>query len=537
MRVVAKVNCIRLVLAFAVAAVMHCHLACAAYDEMGLLTEEEVERCVFLYHRLQGLLYPEEMDVVDRAVNVCCQEVRTRGAANSIRRSIFKRLFKMYTADAHMNRLGSTTYHTEVSRHCRSGNNAGAQRLLGREEAGYAEDSSVVPLPKIILPMVLRAVMQPLDMAWGYPRGLQNLFWRQCQAVMLSFAQMDDLICNPTPLAYLQHCRVLLVFFAICYPLSIDVSEGTLDNIIMPFAIFWAILGFDVLAYLMENPLGNKPTDVNLLQRVHALELQVEQAFNSTEMHADQLQRALLRPLEDFGLAAGLVGSSPVGSSPSPQAGTGRRSNDAGDRFIEASPQRPSLPADTPPLAGYSDDNPLRNFASYFHWVPIPTLILEGLVWDHGHAEVLNPRLLKEVVRSLRARFRLMRVQWRAHKDEGGTYHLVGADPPVAESNAVQSGPDEVQETPEHALEESVIEAHCKDPNIFADYLVFVGACRSGQLRQSLGAPPAEAVQPLPGIRSEGSRTPTAATGTPSAAQGLHDPCDSDSSGGEGDSD
>merc|ERR1719162_2240906 len=99
----------------------------------------------------------------------------------------------------------------------------------------------------------------------------------------------------PTPLPYLQHCRVLFFVFAVVFPMSMDTSKGLFDNVMLPLMIFWAIMGFEVLSGLLENPLGNDEVDMNLYEKVHSLEVNAEQIFNATECYNADLQYALLK--------------------------------------------------------------------------------------------------------------------------------------------------------------------------------------------------------------------------------------------------
>merc|ERR1719375_946227 len=100
---------------------------------------------------------------------------------------------------------------------------------------------------------------------------------------------------SPTPLPYLQHCRMLFLIFSIAFPLSMETSKGFFFNIGLPLMIFWAIMGFEVLAASLENPLGNDEVDMNLFEKIHSLEVNAEQIFDATEVYDGSLHEALER--------------------------------------------------------------------------------------------------------------------------------------------------------------------------------------------------------------------------------------------------
>merc|ERR1719223_1053957 len=120
--------------------------------------------------------------------------------------------------------------------------------------------------------MLHPSLLDPVDQHWGYSVRVYNMLYNEVNMVTSVIASLQTLITMPTPLPYFQHCKVMLMVFACAYPLSIDPAEGILDNIVMPFLIFWAISGFEVLAQITENPLGQGSTDLNLFEAIHHLE-------------------------------------------------------------------------------------------------------------------------------------------------------------------------------------------------------------------------------------------------------------------------
>eukprot|EP00930_Biecheleria_cincta_P019039 TRINITY_DN1464_c1_g1_i2.p1 TRINITY_DN1464_c1_g1~~TRINITY_DN1464_c1_g1_i2.p1 ORF type:complete len:405 (-),score=74.88 TRINITY_DN1464_c1_g1_i2:28-1242(-) len=106
--------------------------------------------------------------------------------------------------------------------------------------------------------------------------------------------------------------------------------------------------GLEKLAEMMENPLGNDDTDIHLMEVLHDLEVGVQMAFQMAEEHRSKLRRclnyALKTPLPDF-------------------------AKDYATR---------------PPLV------PPKRFEEYFCWIPIPTVIAEGMLLKHGDVSITH---------------------------------------------------------------------------------------------------------------------------------------------------
>merc|ERR1719453_2658135 len=68
--IAAKVNVIRLVIAYATSMVLHFQLLDAASDSAGEIDDVAMKQVLFLYCRLRALLYEEEMSLLDDALSV-----------------------------------------------------------------------------------------------------------------------------------------------------------------------------------------------------------------------------------------------------------------------------------------------------------------------------------------------------------------------------------------------------------------------------------------------------------------------------------
>merc|ERR1719326_2372354 len=66
----AKVNVVRLILAYAGAVMLHFQLLAATTDSRGLIDKDSMTQVVFIYCRLQMLLLPHERKKLDQALSV-----------------------------------------------------------------------------------------------------------------------------------------------------------------------------------------------------------------------------------------------------------------------------------------------------------------------------------------------------------------------------------------------------------------------------------------------------------------------------------
>jgi len=90
---------------------------------------------------------------------------------------------------------------------------------------------------------------------------------------------LDRLITIRLPTAYLQHCKLLFLTFVLVYPLLLSTKAGMWTNVISPFVLFVALLGFDRLADEMENPIGEDEGDLNIIRMLYGLERKAEEVF------------------------------------------------------------------------------------------------------------------------------------------------------------------------------------------------------------------------------------------------------------------
>jgi predicted membrane chloride channel (bestrophin family) len=319
----AKINVIRLVLAFAVSTVMHFQLLDAASDSAGLVDEVACKQVIFLYCRLRTLLHPEEMEIIDESISLM------RDNSSQV----------------------DQVFRVEVTRY-RASCDPSCQPVIGlTEEDREPGGVTISPAPKLVMTMLTQALLRPGDEPWGYQARMYAIFARVTLKLANDSMHLESIIMSPTPLPYLQHCRVLFFVFAIVFPMSMDTTKGIVDNVVLPLLIFWAIMGFEVLSGVLENPLGTDDTDMNLFEKIHSLEVGAEKIFNATERSKASLEQALART------EALVMGERPSGRT------------DA---------------------AACQQADPSRCFRFHFRWTPLPTVILSDLMDAHGDVQHMH---------------------------------------------------------------------------------------------------------------------------------------------------
>mmetsp|Transcript_80305 Transcript_80305/g.236221 ORF Transcript_80305/g.236221 Transcript_80305/m.236221 type:complete len:632 (+) Transcript_80305:75-1970(+) len=422
--IVAKLNAIRLSLAYAISFVFHSCIITAVTEMQGEIDEASLKDLVFLRHRLQGLLYSKEMRLVDQAISIVQEQVLSMESSDA----------RSWCPPSFMNQQredDQPVYRGEACRHRPGGEQCG-KVVLGKEVAldgpdeEDAQDSSVLPLPKVIMPMLLMSLKRGIGQPWGYPERLWSIFSNHLVHMKTSLAVIDSMCATPTPLPYVQLCHLLVLIFGIFYPLTIPITDGAIDTLVMPFLIFCTIEGFQSLGKMLETPTGHDVTDLNFFELLHNLEIQAKAAFDSTEKYAHLITDSLDLPMKSFNFTLG---------------------KEPRKRCVELE----GLP---------------RHFSAYFHWLPMPVTILETLLRAHGHADALRQA---ESCKGKAQLSQLLRLT--VNKMEGrNTY------------TSLMGGPEESQEVLD------ALEAIRQDPNIFSHYLVFAGVHDPERSRSSVAA-------------------------------------------------
>lgn len=407
---VTKLNVIRMSLAFAVSFVFHSTMITAVTECQGEMSEVSLQDLIFLRHRLQGLLYTKEMHMVDKAICIVQEEQSPPDPEQNHCWTWWQ---------GHSDEGPGHIYRGEVRRHQPSEHDR-SHWLLGASLEGSEDTEQIDPnasisllhLPKVIMPMLMLALKEAVGKPWGFNDRAWSMFSRYLMAAKFSISVIHSMSATPTPLPYVQLSHLLVLIFAIFYPLTIDVDSGLCDTLVMPLVIFFTIQGFDQLAKMLESATGHDVTDLNFMELIHNLEIQAKYAFDSSEIYQAALQESLEMPIRSFNFRA------------------------AKESMIPRV-QLKGLP---------------RPFSSYFQWIPMPTVILESLFQAHGHADALQQVSRCKGKAKLRKLLRMA-----MHRQHGGSIY-----------NSLEEGDDD-----EDVGE--AVKLIRQDPNLFSHYLVFSG--------------------------------------------------------------
>lgn len=238
---IVRVHVVRLTVAFGVSCLLYFRLLTALAEAQGEVEDEELVQIIFLYARLQSLLYEEEMELVDRYMCVSRESENDEGGAQ-------------YRADVNRFRIARQRAGLLIRPR--------AAGDLSEEGGQFVPQTSdiVPPLPKVVLSMLMEACHLPMGQKWGYHERVLTIISSICADALDQLTHLSGLIMRPVSLAYYQHCRVIVVIFSFMWPMVTALGEDNLgsicDNIVFPFVVYWAMSGLERLAEMMENPVG-----------------------------------------------------------------------------------------------------------------------------------------------------------------------------------------------------------------------------------------------------------------------------------------
>eukprot|EP00811_Abedinium_folium_P023784 NODE_3342_length_2050_cov_4.963599.p1 GENE.NODE_3342_length_2050_cov_4.963599~~NODE_3342_length_2050_cov_4.963599.p1 ORF type:complete len:539 (+),score=172.17 NODE_3342_length_2050_cov_4.963599:177-1793(+) len=251
-----RVHITRLTLAISVAFKYHCRIAQATLSNGRL--DDSMRLLLFDYIRLRGLLYEEELHIIDEATGLFVETDR-RGCCGIDLTTRHLRALFFYNKD-----LGNDL-----------------QPLCESENAHM----SSVALPVVLLQMLRQHVMVVPWKEWGGPERLINLLEPWLTEATLELDRLQSLITMPLPLGYLQHCKGLFMIFFLTYPLAMKTSNGWWENIVSPCLLMISLYGIESISDRMENPLGDDICNINVLEMIHRLEIRAAEVFASTTDH------------------------------------------------------------------------------------------------------------------------------------------------------------------------------------------------------------------------------------------------------------
>mmetsp|Transcript_97701 Transcript_97701/g.223975 ORF Transcript_97701/g.223975 Transcript_97701/m.223975 type:complete len:257 (+) Transcript_97701:680-1450(+) len=117
--------------------------------------------------------------------------------------------------------------------------------------------------------------------------------------VLTLYDLVNQTICTPTPLPYVNMCRTLLAVYLLLTPFSIQLDLGWYANTVVPTLVAVSLLGLDQISTELENPFGDDPNDLDMLDEVGMVE---HEAMFLLQMCGDKLAREhyVWKPMPEF---------------------------------------------------------------------------------------------------------------------------------------------------------------------------------------------------------------------------------------------
>eukprot|EP00928_Gymnodinium_smaydae_P046462 TRINITY_DN3095_c0_g1_i1.p1 TRINITY_DN3095_c0_g1~~TRINITY_DN3095_c0_g1_i1.p1 ORF type:complete len:556 (+),score=128.15 TRINITY_DN3095_c0_g1_i1:29-1696(+) len=318
--VMLKVQVVRLALATAVSLSYHTTIV-LSLSSFGDIDKEKMLLAMLTFKRIKGLLTGAEASVLDRVCGLselkqCCGTFCVPKVSFAV----------------DMNRL---RMREEID-------SEGRLTIFGDD--GHA--CSGVALTPVLIQLLRKALRTGLSREWGYPERMLNLYESCLSQATEAFEDLDDVVTQPMPLPYLQLCRSFMIAFLCLYPWSIHLEHGIWGNVVVPTILAMALLGFDIVSAMLENPLSDDPSSLSLEEMLHELELSLQTLFDLSETDAEAVNCSW----DDLGSALGLQ------------------------------------EAKTAPEGGRSAPAPgkVYRFADFFEWSQLPTPTLKRMYSKYG---------------------------------------------------------------------------------------------------------------------------------------------------------
>jgi len=245
----ARVNAIRLVLAFVVSLKLHTRI-CYNGLVTGSINSQEKWYVDWYRLRLRCLVTRQEFEELNDLIPIIGEEHVTRGAPF---------LTPEFMEEA----------------------------LLPPEfECIYEVDTTPdMRQPLAILFKMWIEITKHMNEPWGFKERFAKDFLNTCHTCSVLFESITMVVTTPIPFPYVHLCKVLLVCFLIMTPLVVDTSLGFFANVILPTAVAMSLLGIDAIAAELENPFGDDANDLDIVRGISVLEAECLQMLELSGDH------------------------------------------------------------------------------------------------------------------------------------------------------------------------------------------------------------------------------------------------------------
>lgn len=284
--VLIKIHCIRLCLAFTLSVKYHTRVA-DALASLADVGSEEVLPFVLDILRIKSLLTEFECKMLEDQCGL--YEEQDEGEAE--RHGCYESIPEP----------ASVNYRIDYGRHRPSTQKDGRRSIFAPDSSS---PSGGTALPPLILQLLRMVLQQPLAEKWGFYERNLNYHEVLFQRMSANFRVIDCMVAMPMPLMYAQECKILLMLFLAAYPLCVEAEDGIWGSLFAPWMLALSMLGLDLVSERLENPLGDDDSDLNVLEMVHALEVDCKWLFDFSEADAPNLKESWDCLGESLGLVA-----------------------------------------------------------------------------------------------------------------------------------------------------------------------------------------------------------------------------------------
>eukprot|EP00451_Oxyrrhis_marina_P005259 CAMPEP_0204283542 /NCGR_PEP_ID=MMETSP0468-20130131/46339_1 /ASSEMBLY_ACC=CAM_ASM_000383 /TAXON_ID=2969 /ORGANISM="Oxyrrhis marina" /LENGTH=447 /DNA_ID=CAMNT_0051261153 /DNA_START=20 /DNA_END=1360 /DNA_ORIENTATION=- len=275
-----RANIVRWCVAFAVTFKMYIRMAADGYINEAI-TPATKWALEFDRARLRGLLSPSEFHVVDNTLGF---QDKSNDAES---------LWMNYTKN-----VAIDNYIDEIARD--------PERDTTDGDGMYNMDPTPRARPPVILVYYLHEELfrnlndaRLLDKPYGFKERFGAFFTQKLFHVLTLYDLVNQTICTPTPLPYVNMCRTLLAVYLLLTPFSIQLDLGWYANTVVPTLVAVSLLGLDQISTELENPFGDDPNDLDMLDEVGMVE---HEAMFLLQMCGDKLAREhyVWKPMPEF---------------------------------------------------------------------------------------------------------------------------------------------------------------------------------------------------------------------------------------------
>jgi len=135
-------------------------------------------------------------------------------------------------------------------------------------------------LPIVVMCMMNKSVMRNIDdkkhrKAFGIPELLMDDFVALASDLLRSYAAINKTLVTPLPWPYFHLCKTLLFAYFLIFPFFVEYQLGWWANLVELTILSIALFGIDAIATELENPFGDDENDLDIYEKIGALEQEV----------------------------------------------------------------------------------------------------------------------------------------------------------------------------------------------------------------------------------------------------------------------